>query len=159
MRQDDASEPDRRSRPRHRRRSGDSRQVHKGLFREGLGRVPQPHHRLCVSELQPDSASDGAGQRRAGADADGRFPRRAPGARRGSAEARGSGRPASQEAVADVRRADAARGDCARADQQPGRAAGRRAHRRAGQRNQRSGDGAFKGNRPRPAGDHGYAQP
>ena len=36
---------------------------HKGVRRPRLGHVPQPLHRLCLSELQPHPAPERAGQR------------------------------------------------------------------------------------------------
>ena len=73
LRQDHAAEHHRRPGPLHLRRPHYQRPLHKGVRRPRLGRVPQPLHRLCLSELQPHPAPERAGQRRARADALGRL--------------------------------------------------------------------------------------
>ena len=45
------------------RRPHYQRPLHKGVRRPRLGHVPQPLHRLCLSELQPHPAPERAGQR------------------------------------------------------------------------------------------------
>ena len=52
----------RRPGPLHLRRPHYQRPLHKGVRRPRLGHVPQPLHRLCLSELQPHPPPDGAGQ-------------------------------------------------------------------------------------------------
>ena len=85
--------------------------------------------------------------------------RRAPPPRRRGAGEGGPGQPAAQAPQRDVRRPDAARGHRPRPGQQPRHPAGRRAHRRTGQRDQHPGHGTAQGGGPGPPGGHGHPQP
>ena len=63
-----AAEYHRRAGSLHERRPRHQRALHQGVQRQRLGRLPQPLDGLCVPELQPHPAPDGAGQCGAGAD-------------------------------------------------------------------------------------------
>ena len=158
LRQDDAPEHHRRAGSIYIRRPADQGPLHAPVPRPGLGFLPQPLHRLRVPELQPDPASDGPAERGAGADALGRLPQRTPRPRQARAGARGTGRPAAQEAESDVRRPDAACGHRACAGKRPGNSAGRRADRRAGLGDLGADHGAAQGDFPRKAHYYGHAQ-
>ena len=105
--------------------SGDfdhQRHFHQKVHRPRLGLLPQPHHRLCVPELQPHPPPDRAGQLWSWPSPSPVFPGPSAAAappRHCEMEKVGPGQPAAQAPQRDVRRPDAACGHCPCTGEQP----------------------------------------
>src|SRR5260221_1678800 len=139
LREDDASEPDRRDRPPDFGVGAGGRDRRRAALGERPRPVAQPEHRLHLPVLQPDPGADRGRERRAAAPAHRVGAEGSPRTRGHGVESRQAGRSGVPLPPAALRRPGAARRDRARDRGRPQSAGGRRADRRSG-RPQRRGD-------------------